>query len=107
MSDLEPCDTDIYENGECVFITHTIRSPQIEEFVVKVREESGEPVDWHFAGGRARVLTTGDVSKVRDTLLANRELHDQLFKSRINRGFNESQEQIQRRIDGVWRFNDF
>ena len=78
------------------FVTHSIRSQQIEEFVVKIREDSGEPVDWHFMAGRAVVLTTGDVDTVREAVKANRDMHDQFYLDRWGKG-----------CPGIWRSNGF
>ena len=57
------CDKDIYDNGTQVFLTHTISGKDIEKWVQKIAEESGEKVDWHYFGGRAVVLALGDLKK--------------------------------------------
>lgn len=40
----------------------------IERWVQEVAELSGQPVDWHFCGGRAMVLALGDLGKVSEAL---------------------------------------
>ena len=50
------CDADLYENGRTVCLLHGC-STAIEAVVVRVREQLGVPLDWHFIGGRANVLT--------------------------------------------------
>ena len=95
MSDLEPCDSEIYENGVVAFVTHSIPSEKVEEFVTKVCEDSGEPVDWHFMAGRAMVLTTGDVDTVREAVKANRKMHDQFYRDRWGK-----------RCPGIWKNNE-
>ena len=50
------CDADLYENGRTVCLLHGC-STAIEAVVVRVRESLGVPLDWHFIGGRANVLT--------------------------------------------------
>ncbi len=67
-ADLPPCDPDVFANGVPIFVTHTIRSVQIEPWVRKMREQSGCRIDWHMAGGRAIVLALGDVEKARAAL---------------------------------------
>ena len=51
------CDSDISENGHTVAVMAGT-STAIEAIVVRVREELGVPIDWHFLGGRANILTT-------------------------------------------------
>lgn len=73
-----PCDQPIFENGSVVLYTHSIPTAQIERWVKKVAKLSGQPTDWHFAGGRAVVLTTGDVLKVLGAALLLKDEHDAL-----------------------------
>ena len=61
---MEPCNPEIYKNGHMVMMTHSIPSAQLEEWVKKVAAASGQPVDWHFAAGRACILALGDLTKV-------------------------------------------
>ncbi|HEX8184669.1 MAG TPA: hypothetical protein VF747_07950 [Blastocatellia bacterium] len=62
---IPPCDPEIYERGALVAVITGGSAKLIDRFVKEVSEFSGEPVDWHYAGGRGRVLTTGDASKVQ------------------------------------------
>lgn len=64
-----PCDKEIFNNGTLVMMTHSIPSRRLEEWVQQVACLSGQPVDWHFAGGRARILALGDLKKVREAIL--------------------------------------
>jgi hypothetical protein len=68
VSEPPPCNEDIYASGTLVMMTHTIGSEQMERWVKKVAERSGQPVDWHFAGGRACILALGDLEKVRSAI---------------------------------------
>ena len=43
-------------DGVRIFVTHTIRSFNLEPWVQRVAALSGQPVDWHYVGGRAVVL---------------------------------------------------
>jgi hypothetical protein len=36
----------------------------IEKWVLRVRKLSQQRVDWHYVGGRARILCLGDVARV-------------------------------------------
>lgn len=75
-----PCNPNIYRDGTPIFTTHTIRSFNIEPWVQKIAALSGQPVDWHFAGGRAIVLACGDVEKARAALVELLPEHDALFR---------------------------
>jgi hypothetical protein len=71
MPDLNPCDTEIYKNGEFVGILHDIHGPEnIEAEVLKVRQ-LGFMVDWHYAAGRGIIKTLSDVNLVRNAFEAN------------------------------------
>lgn len=60
-------------------MTHSIGSADVELWVKKVAELSQQPVDWHFCGGRARILALGDTQRVRTAMLELRKEHDDLF----------------------------
>jgi len=76
--DPDPCNKEVFNKGKCVFITHSIPSNAMEGWVKKVAERSGQPVDWHFCGGRARVLALGDISKVNLALQELMPEHNEL-----------------------------
>lgn len=59
--DPTPCAKDIFEKGVVVHQTHGVSSNRMEGWVKRVAFESGQPVDWHFAGGWAIVKGLGDV----------------------------------------------
>ena len=89
-----PCATDIYEKGECVMITHSIRSFNLEPWVQKVAALSGQPVDWHFSGGRAVILALGDLKKVhaaiQELLLEHNELQREACQLYVGDRFKPS-----------------
>lgn len=58
------CDPDIYKNGIVVQVCTGLSSNRMENWVRQVAEKSGQPVDWHYMGGRATVLTTGSLPLV-------------------------------------------
>lgn len=63
------CDPDIYKNGKLAFMMHSVSPEFIEGFVKEVAATSDQPVDWFFCAGRACVKTTGDLNKVKATIL--------------------------------------
>jgi hypothetical protein len=74
-----PCNKKVYNNGTPVFVTHTIPSNAMEKWVKKVAERSGQPVDWHFFGGRAVVKALGDLDKVIEAIEFLLPEHDELY----------------------------
>lgn len=81
----QPCNRDIYENGTLVMITHTIPAQQIEKWVKKVAAASGQPVDWHFVGGRAVISALGDIAKVREVIKQLLPEHNKLQEKEYRR----------------------
>lgn len=73
-----PCSEEIYSRGTCVFRTHSIPSNAMEGWVKQVAAKSGQPVDWHFAGGQARVLALGDLNRVAEAIQELMPEHDRL-----------------------------
>ncbi len=84
-----PCNHDVYERGELMFLTHSIgRSAAIERWVQKIARVSGQPVDWHFSGGRVLVKALGNLAAVRSAIRSLIHEHDAAFlKSHANLGF--------------------
>ncbi len=80
-----PCDPKIFADGEQVFVTDTIPSNAMEGWVKQVAELSGQPVDWHFVGGRAEVLALGDITRVKAAILDLLPEHDRLRQAAIDR----------------------
>lgn len=108
LGDAPPCDPRIHEKGRVVFITHTIRTAHMEAWIRRVAKLSGQPVDWHQAGGRPHVKTLGDVAKVRKALLTLRNEHDDgyYFASGPERG-KAGRAHRRRIVSGIWSFNGF
>lgn len=53
----------VFKSGKPLLFASTgpVGGAQIfEEWVVKIRQKSGQPVDWHYSGGTAQVLYLGD-----------------------------------------------
>lgn len=72
------CDPEVFKNGTQVFITDSIPSNAMERWVQKVAATSGQSLDWHFVGGRARVLALGDLERVSEALAYLMPEHDEL-----------------------------
>jgi hypothetical protein len=79
----KPCDPEVFTEGVCVLITHSIPPNAMDEWVRKVAETSSQRVDWYFAGGRAVVKAIGDLKKVRAALEKLRAEHDTLFRKAV------------------------
>ena len=52
------CDAELYRDGVTACMVETKGACAFEALIVKIRQETGLPVDWHYAAGRAIVLTT-------------------------------------------------
>lgn len=74
-----PCNDKVFENGTVVLITSTIPSNAMEGWVKQVAERSGQPVDWHFFGGRAVVKALGDIAKVQRAMEELKPEYDRLY----------------------------
>lgn len=68
MSKPPKCDHELWEHGDHVMTIADLPAVEIEKWVIKVREDSGQRVDWHFVGGRACVRFLGDEKKVRESI---------------------------------------
>ena len=79
----QPCDPKIFSEGISVFVTHTIPPNAMEGWVRQVAEKSGQPVDWHFYGGRANVLALGDIDKVKAAIEELMPEHDRLYQEAL------------------------
>lgn len=80
-----PCAPDVYKKGTLVFVTHTIPSCSMEEWVKQVASRSGQKVDWHFMGGRACIFALGDIEAVKQAICDLIDDHD----ARYAKGLNE------------------
>ena len=68
MSQPAPCVPDIFRNGTPILASDTGSvggNVRFERWVQAVAAASGQPVDWHYSGGRAQVLALGDLDRVR------------------------------------------
>lgn len=100
MSELPPCDPAV-KTGTLVLVTHTIAAKDIEAWVKKVSIKSGQPVDWHYMGGRACVLATGDLDKVRNALIALKPEHDDMYVEASNKYYLEDPKIVRKRVPRI------
>jgi len=105
MSD--KCDQEVYEKGEVVFITNTIRSSRMEEWVQKIAQDSGQRVDWHQFAGRPVMKALGDLHAVRKAIVKNKAMHDQYYKEALDElsSFRGDTEYAIEGAWGIWRYN--
>lgn len=68
------CDPEVFASGELVLTIAGAGSALIEQYVHVLAEVSEAKVDWHYAGGIAHVLATGDVAKVKKIAIGMRSL---------------------------------
>ncbi len=101
------CDNEIYSDGEVVFVTNTIRTPRMEEWVQKIAKDSGQRVDWHQFAGRPVIKALGDLSKVRKAIADNRNMHDEYYAEACAelRSLGFSKEDTDRHCQGIWDYN--
>lgn len=101
---LPPCKQNIYKYGTQVFLTHTIKSNHIEEWVKIIEKESNQQVDWHWAAGRAIILAIGDLDKVKSAIKNNRSIHDNYYLEAV-KGYGFNNISGDKQLDGIWAYN--
>lgn len=65
---IKPFDKTITVNGENIFVgfpTREIKAQQVEDFIVKAAEKSGQRLDWHYIGGCPVIWCDGDMWKAK------------------------------------------
>ena len=63
MSDV--CKPDVYANGTCIDVVDATKD-HLEWACKETERRSGAAVDWHYVGGRGRVLALGDIAKAAE-----------------------------------------
>lgn len=101
------CDPEIYEHGEQIFMTNTISSDDMENWVQLIAKESGQKVDWCYAMGRAHILALGDIDRVRKFILKNRQFHDEGYTKAVGdiSSSHWDGEMTKRQLEGIWEYN--
>ncbi len=67
------CDLHLFQQGRVVLLLAGPRSSTIEEWILKIRERTGQSVDWHFVAGRAVIKTLGNIELVKKALRESAE----------------------------------
>ncbi len=102
---MDKCDQEVYDKGTVVFITNTIRTPRMEEWVQKIAADSGQRVDWHQYAGRPVMKALGDLDRVRKAIIKNREMHDDYYVEAVKEYRHQEPEWIAEIIRGIWEYN--
>jgi hypothetical protein len=66
MADL--CRDDVFRHGKQVTIFGDKPKDEVEWVCQETSRRTGKPIDWHYAGGRAVVLTLGDPEEAREVM---------------------------------------
>ena len=93
----ERCNVEIFQKGKPVASIDG-KPADVELWVQKVAQLSGQRVDWHYSGGRAHILCLGDHSAVRSAV---EELESKL-NGRILDLFDEGEPGLYR-ADVSWK----
>ena len=64
MTSLPLCDPEVFKNGTQVGLIGDVPYAEVEKFIVELREDLRQPLDWHSASGRCVVLTIGPTDLV-------------------------------------------
>jgi hypothetical protein len=101
---MDKCNQEIYDKGTVVFVSNTIRSVRMEEWVQAIAKESGQPVDWHMYAGRLVMLALGDLHKVRKSIINLRKMHDEGYTAAVLE-LNFDSAFVEDRLKGIWDYN--
>lgn len=101
---MDSCDTEVYEKGTVVFLTNTIGSARMEEWVKNIAQHSGQRVDWHYFGGRGVVKALGDLHRVRKAIISLKEMHDQFLLEALKELRFHDDENVEYAA-GIWEYN--
>ena len=99
------CDPEVYQDGTEMFMTNTISSDDMEDWVKMIAADSGQRVDWCYAMGRAHILALGDLNRVKKSILKNRKVHDEGYTKAVREIPGNETENVSRQIDGIWEYN--
>jgi len=57
------CDQRIYDKGACIAVLGDVEKDDVERWCRETSRRLGALVDWHYMGGRPRVLTLGNATR--------------------------------------------
>jgi len=66
----DSCKVDVYRFGKQVTVFGDKTKAEVEWICQETARRTGKEVDWHYAGGRAVVLTLGDPEEAREVMKA-------------------------------------
>jgi hypothetical protein len=104
--DPPPCNPKVFAEGTCVFVTHTIGPNALEAWVQQIARKSGQLVDWHYFGGRAKILALGNLAKVHQAIEELMPEHDRLYTEAMER-FNGQQYSLPKPTLTNWKEEGF
>jgi hypothetical protein len=82
-------------------------SIRTEEWVQKIALDSGQKVDWHMFAGRASILALGNLDKVRQAIVKNRDMHDKFLQEALQVYHKEiGSAHDAHIISGIWSYNE-
>ena len=61
----DKCLDNVYNDGECIAVS-VAEKKVIEWACQETQRRSGALVDWHYVGGRGRILALGDAKKAAE-----------------------------------------
>lgn len=79
----DQCNKNTFVRGTLVMeLAGNATSEEMEAWCAQIRDRSGQPVDWYTSCGGDFIRTTGDVAKVKTTVL---DLYPQLLNTVLTR----------------------
>jgi len=105
MLNPDRCSQEVYDHGHTVFLTHTLGSVSIEEWVEAIIKESNQNVDWCWHCGRAEILAVGDLNRVRKAIIKLRDMHDAAYTEAVEGLDCFDSQSIKRQLEGIWEHN--
>jgi hypothetical protein len=76
---IEQCNKNVFQYGTPVMVTHTIEPRELDIWVKKVAQESGQQVDWHYFSARAIIRAIGNIQIVDSVIQRLLPEHDELY----------------------------
>jgi len=61
----DTCDDLVFRKGSCIAVLGGENKQDVERWCREASDYLGFPVDWHYVGGRPRVLALGDTERAR------------------------------------------
>lgn len=101
---MDRCDQEVYDKGTVVFLTNTIRSARMEEWVQAIAQHCGQKVDWHQFAGRSVMKALGDLHRVRKAIIHFKDMHDQFLMEALQ-ALRFQDDENKDYVQGIWEYN--